>query len=271
MTIKDAAVLLAFTTTLVFSGESSATSDWTHYRKVCEKAANDPQMLQTFRSRSDYFPMLEYGQTAELSSYLKKHALRSTLKKGPTIAKIDEMGNPDRLFVPHFGMISGTTLRYTLFADHILRLFELPEKPTVVEIGAGFGGQCYVFSKLKPFKKYYFYDLPEVEKLIATVMKKFHVNNTVCMPIGQPLPESTYDLFISNYGLSECNGDVITNYFNNIVVKADRGYVLYNSCGGMHAKDFVALLEKHNMNPKMSPEPVPSAPDNVLITWDRTQ
>jgi hypothetical protein len=164
-------------------------------------------------------------------------------------------------------------LRYVLVADHISRLFNLPQNYTIAEIGAGFGGQAYILSRLLPFSQYYIYDLPEVEMLIGKMMSTLSVSNVTCLdPYGE-LPVDSVDLFISNYAFSECDRETQIDYFKRVAVKAKRGYMLYNNTNifdHLTLTDFIELLQAHGINPKIHAEPVFSYTGNVLVTWDRT-
>jgi hypothetical protein len=253
------------------SAQKSATGRLVKYREICERASTDPELLKVFRSLKDYAPVLECGQEGEFAEYLKNNALKSTMKKKFVYQKLDTIGNPVMNYAPGLGMFSGTTLRYIWVADHIKRLFKLPHNAKVAEIGAGFGGQCYIFSKINQFSKYYFYDLPEVELLIATMMKKLSVKNTQCMHMDANLPEESIDLLISNYALSECYKETQMSYFHRVVKKSLRGYMLYNKSHGYTANEFFDLLQSHGMNPKILEEPVFSYTGNVLLIWDKTK
>jgi hypothetical protein len=185
--------------------QKSTTGNSVPYRDVCRGAALNDAIFQNFRSRQAYFNAVECGQGGEFAHYIKNHATSKTLSLIPAFRKLDLYGNPIRNEIPGFGLFSGTTLRYVLFADHISRLFNLPQGYTVVEIGAGFGGQAFILSQLLPFSQYYVYDLPEVEMLIDKMMSTLSVNNVVCLDTFGELPVDSIDLFISNYALSECD------------------------------------------------------------------
>jgi hypothetical protein len=253
--------------------QKSTTGNSVPYREICQNAALNDAVFQNFRSMKAYFDAVECGQGGEFANYIKSHATSKTLSLIPEFRKLDLYGNPVRNDIPGFGLFSGTTLRYVLVADHISRLFDLPQDYTVVEIGAGFGGQACILSQLLPFSQYYIYDLPEVEMLIDKMTSTLSVSNVACLDPHEELPVDSIDLFISNYALTECDLETQFDYFKRVVVKAKRGYILYNDTNlfdHLTLTDFVELFQAHGIHPTIHPEPIFSYTGNVLITWDRT-
>ncbi len=253
--------------------QKSTTGNSAPYREVCRNAAQDDAVFKTFRSIEAYFNAVECGQVGEAAAYIRSYATPKTLSLIPQFRRLDQYGNPVRNRIGEFGEFSGTTLRYVAFADHISRIFDLPKDCTVVEIGAGFGGQAYVLSQLFSFRKYYIYDLPEVEMLIEKMMSKLSVPNVEYLDTYAELPTESVDLFISNYALSECDRNTQLDYFNRVVLKAKRGYFLFNDTNlfeHLTLSDFIGLFRMHGIQPKIYAEPVFTYTRNVLITWDRT-
>lgn len=270
-------VLLSLIATQAHGGESITGGD-PSYRQICQQAANNLHFFLSFRSLPQYSNAVEMPGGAPFAEYITRNASKEILKKLPSFEKLDTIGSPKTTDFPNMGKFSGTTLRYIVIADQIKKLFFLPRNAKVVEIGAGFGGQCYILSQLQLFHRYYIYDLPEAGALIARVMEALRVQNVHLMPMDAALPEQTVDLLISNYAYSECNRETQLDYFDRVIKKADRGYVLYNQIAtrvfkmdSLTPHEFVDLLEAHGMHPKIHNEPIPTAEDNLLITWDRTQ
>jgi putative sugar O-methyltransferase len=268
-----ALLFIAFSLKIEALTQKSATGNSIPYREICKNAARDETVFENFRSMEAYFNAVECGQGGEFASYILNHATNKTLSLIPQFRKLDLCGNPVRNMIEGFGQFSGTTLRYILFADHISRLFNLPDNYTVAEIGAGFGGQAYILSQLAPFSQYYIYDLPEVEMLINKMMSTLSVKNVTCLDSQAELPEDSIDLFISNYALSECDRATQLDYFKRVVLKAKRGYILFNDTNifdHLSLSEFIQLFEEGGIHPKILPEPVFSYTGNVLITWDKT-
>ena len=254
--------------------QKSVTGQSISYREICRDAALDDLIFQKFRSMKPYFDALECGQGGEFADYILKYATAKTRLLIPEFRKLDLYGDPVRNEIPKFGQFSGATLRYVLFGDLMCRLFDLPQDCTVVEIGAGFGGQAYVLSHLVPFSNYYVYDLPEAEMLIDKMMSTLDVQNVTCLEATSELPVESVDLLISNYSLSECDLETQLDYFHRVVIKAKRGYMIFNDTNPLvhlTLSDFIDLLQFHGISPKIHPEPVFTYTGNHLITWDQTK
>lgn len=246
------------------------------YREMCLKASIDPYYFERFRSLIDYSHALEIEHSAPFIDFLFKHGSKEIFAKSGYLQKLDKIGNPPTKFFLNLGKFSATTLRYIVIADHLKKLFSLPKDTTVVEIGAGFGGQCFILSQLQPFFHYYIYDLPEPQALIDKVLSTLEVENVTLLPLESELPGDSADLVISNYAFSECSRSIQLNYFDKILKKAKRGYMIYNQTSHLFGVDslspeeVVTLLQENNMNPMVHEELIPTAPGNLLITWDTT-
>lgn len=254
--------------------QKSVTGNSTPYREICARAATDDEIFAHFRSIEPYFNAVECGQGGEFADYLRIHATAKTLSCLKKFSKLDTYGTPVRNQIPGFGLFSGTTLRYVLVADHISRLFDLPPKYSVAEIGAGFGGQAYILSTLLPCARYYIYDLPEVESLIERMMSTLSLSHVHCLEAHAELPQKQVDLFISNYAFSECDRPTQLDYFQRVIVKAKRGYMLFNDTNPfehLSLSEFIDLLQTNGIRPTIHQEPVFTYTGNVLITWDKTK
>ena len=251
--------------------QQSISGNIPSYVEICLKASIDPYYFQTFRSNPLYAEVVECGLGGESASYILSSSSEEIRGKLADFRLLDQIGNPTTNDISGVGRFSGTTLRYIVVADHIDKLFSLPQNATIAEIGAGFGGQCFILSQLNRFAKYYIYDLPEAQALINTVLKTLSVSKAACVPFDEALPVEKIDLLISNYAYSECDLPTQLDYFERIVLKADRGYMLFNQTGGALTPDnFIDMLESHNMFPRIYEEPIFSYTGNKLIVWDKT-
>lgn len=264
--------------TIVYAEEThhqnSISGNIHSYREACLKAVNSPAYFHNFRSMPEYASILECGFEGESSQYLLKNASKKIIEKLDVFRILDEYGNPTTHKLPKIGKFSGTTLRYIVIADQIEKFFDLPPQPKIAEIGAGFGGQCYILSKTIPFSNYYIFDLPEPELLIEKMMKTLSVDHVSLISQNEPLLEKKIDLLISNYAFSECDRQTQLHYFNKVLLKAERGYMVYNQLNyfdSFSADELITLLNNHNMKPELHEEPIFTYKDNVLIIWDKTK
>ena len=256
----------------------SITGKNADYLEVCQEAVSEEWYFENFRSLHDYTQVIEINCGSAFADFLKTKASKEVREKFSEFEKLDEIGSPlTRQYYEGLGNFSGATLRYIVIADQIKELFSLSDNAKIVEIGAGFGGQCYVLSRLQPFLEYYIIDLPEVEPLIKKVINTLQVKNVSYSSEEKKTLEEDIDLVISNYAFSECDRETQEDYFEKIIKKSKRGYIIYNQIAyrvfgldSLTPLEFVAMLQNNNMNPTIYNEPVATAKDNVLILWDKT-
>ena len=258
------------------ASESITESD-ALYRKACQKAVAEESTFKIFRSLPEYSRIVEEKAEKKFAKCLLAEASPIIRQKMESFQELDTIGSPATKDLSGLGRFSGTTLRYILIANQIEKLFSLPHELNIVEVGGGFGGQCYILSQLHPISDYVIYDLPEANDLIRKVMKTLDVSHVNCCSPDEPFHHETVDLFISNYAFSECSRKMQMDYFEKMIKRADRGYVLYNQISSafnvdsFSPKEFMELLDKNGMHPRMLQESVMTNPGNVLITWDRTK
>jgi hypothetical protein len=182
----------------------------------------------------------------------------------------DSIGSPSVIEAKNFGAIAPTTLRYIYFLGEMLDLFSLQNGCKIVEVGCGYGGQCSIISRLVNFEIYKLIDLDYVCPLIEKYLKAVNVENFETMSGSNAILEETFDLFISNYGISECWKKDQDYYLENVIRFCKRGYILYNNCGGGNVytlEEFCARLKKYGLEPKIVKETVSTCPSNRLIYW----
>lgn len=246
------------------------------YLTICLKAASTPYYFQNFRSLPEYTHAVEISNGKPFAEYLLDQASERTWAKLGSFKRLESFGNPRTAYYPNLGNFSATTLRYILIADEINKFFSLPEGAKIVEIGGGFGGQSYILSQVASIDTYYIYDLPEPRALIEKMMGALAVNHVICLPTDAEVPEEHIDLLISNYSFSECDKDVQMDYFERALKKADRGYMIYNQTSHLYGLtslspfEFIRLLEKNGIHPKVLSETIPTFESNLLIIWDKT-
>ena len=64
------------------------------------------------------------------------------------------------------------------------------------------------------------------------------------------------------------------DYFERVIKKADRGYMIFNQINPLDTlslSELMQLLKEYQMNPITYPEPVFTYEGNRLIVWDRTR
>jgi putative sugar O-methyltransferase len=168
------------------------------YKKACLRLSKN---LSNFKRDSEYVPFVG-NDTRPLETVL---AFDEVVKL-PYVSKNDKIGNP----ILHNGK-SAATLRFAKVVQDIKS-----EYKTVIEIGAGYGGQCLVLKELKKVD-YTIIDIPEALELSKAYLK---ANNVECTFISSDNVKKSYcDLLISDYCLSELDEAGINFYLDNIKFK----------------------------------------------------
>ncbi|MBI3236645.1 MAG: putative sugar O-methyltransferase [Chlamydiales bacterium] len=218
---------------LLLNATTSITEKELSYRDICLKASQDPSYFESFRSLPEYTRILEISNGLPFVKYLLSHATVDILSQIETFRKLDQIGSPILSHYPAVGTFSATTLRYIAIANDIQKRFNLPENAKIVEIGAGFGGQCYILSKLFSWDTYSIYDLPEPSALIDTVVEALEIPGVQCLSPSAPYEGESVDLLISNYAYSECDFSTQMDYLEKVIKKARRGYLIYNQISNL--------------------------------------
>lgn len=130
-------------------GRTSLT-DHVDYTSFCALAAAEPEVFATFKREPVYREVLEHVTCEQGAAYLER-----VLEQSPAFVPLfdrfrenDRLGSPRTCAYGDYGRFSPTTLRYTKVLSDLLLLFGPLDGLRIVEIGCGYGGQCYAFSEL---------------------------------------------------------------------------------------------------------------------------
>jgi hypothetical protein len=250
------------------------------YIRVCELASQNDLYFSSFKSNKSYNEILEHT-----SIELGKLYLKNIKENFPEyIDYIDQFKLNDTL--GHSGIsdtflltenISPSTLRYIKVASDIYNIFYKNKKidlnnKTIIEIGCGYGGQCFILSQIFDFKDYFIVDIPEAQSLTQKYLNKL---NTRCHIISiKDLPKISrqYDLVISNYAYSELDIEFQDFYYDNIITKSLHGYFTLNfishlfQINSYSKKDLLIKLNNFKMITELQEDPK-SFENNVIIHY----
>src|SRR5579863_3084704 len=144
-------------------GAPTSMTDSPGYRALCNLAASSPAGLAAFRSWPGYRGVLEH-----VDSSTGRQALALALSRHPEYLPLlsefrrnDSVGSPALESYEGFGEWSPTTLRYLKILSDIEDFFGDLSGMHIVEIGAGYGGQCRLILSRFPNIAYTIIDLPE--------------------------------------------------------------------------------------------------------------
>jgi hypothetical protein len=235
------------------------------YLKVCKDAAENDDVFETFKSHPDYHEVLEH-----LNKKLGQKHLDLILKNNPHLLgepwisdfkENDNYGNPRVGIFTYVGELSPTTIQYISVISNLIDLYTSLAGWDIVEIGGGYGGQAKIIYDLLDVKEYHIIDLYEATLLQTKYISKFGYKNFKAFPPDDFVPKE-YDLFISNYAVSEVSPDDQFYYVVNVMLNCKHGYITCNQpLNGMH------LLKEKFKTFKISPDIEGERKTNFLITW----
>lgn len=205
------------------------------YKEICDLAASSDRYFDTFKSNNYYREILEhtsYDFGSLYLNYIKQNFPEYSLY----IDKFkmnDKFGNPEVYNYSDISSISPSTLRYIKVTGDIYNIFykqkqiDLNNKK-IIEIGCGYGGQCFLLSQIFNFDNYYIVDIPESQKLIHRYLNRLDTKHTIISIDDVKNLKINYDLVISNYAYSELDKEFQDYYYDYIISRSDNGYLTLN-------------------------------------------
>lgn len=247
----------------------TSISDEESYTAFCAAAAARDEVFRSFKRDPAYRKVLEHVTPEQGLAYL-----RELVRCYPLLEeRLDEFRANDALGAPlvhdygaPIGTWSPTTLRYAKVAGDLVTMFGSLDGADLIEIGAGYGGQCFILSKLVRWRSYTIYDLPAAQALQRRYLAALGVPAVSFEPFD-PLRARDSDLLLSNYAFSECERSVQDRYLEQVVRRARCGYLTCNVTA-----DFVYTEEELRERLPGSvriPETPLTYPGNYLLLWNR--
>jgi hypothetical protein len=235
--------------------------DFGHYQNMCLATASAEKLFAEFRNEKTFRDMYEHVTYEEGLIYIEE------IKKiYPAILNVhmlfvnDRVGSPIKYYYDEIGFeVAPTTLRYIKVLTDLIKLYGSLSDLDIVEIGAGYGGQCRIIHEMFNPNSYTIIDVPEAIKLTERYLKEFAV-----YPKAQ---FDHYDLFISNYAFTEISRKYQDLYIEKFINKSDRGYVtcnFYQVPGDMLTFNEILKLKD---NFKIMEEIPQTASDNFIYLW----
>jgi predicted O-methyltransferase YrrM len=207
----------------------SSVSDYPGYRDFCRLAATDPEVFANFRQHPTYCWVVSAWVPHEARDFYEILKQRGEpLDFFEALRAHERIGGPSLAVYDPIGAISPQTVRYVKVLSDLDRLFPSLAGKTIVEIGAGFGGQCAVIAKRYDFARYILVDLPEPLMLARRYLESLGIERVeyACL---EDLPAlGRYDLAISAYGLSEIARPTQIDYLQRVLRCSAGGYLLWN-------------------------------------------
>ena len=257
--------------TVVAEGTSITDSDFApDYAATCDFIARNNEYFKNFRRSNSLISALDHVSIKQGFDYISE--IEKTDGWNPSFTSaincIDGVGNPRTYRFGNYGTFSPTLIRYLKVHLDLTRLFGDLCALKISEIGVGFGGQASLTSQLGGYKEYNFFDLPPVLKLAEQFIASIGSSQVNQFHDGRNPVAIESDLVVSNYAFSELAREIQVAYLDQVILRAERGYITWNNLSAVHLDGFsLADLVRMIPNSEIMPE-VPYTHDgNVIIYW----
>jgi len=207
----------------------TSISDNQAYPNVCLQASNNSRHFNNFRRNAAYNEIIEHVSEQQGKEYLdiiKKNA--DIFSKMDTFKENDKYGNPRVFHYPSVGKISPTTSRYIKVLADLKTLFGTMDNLNIVEIGAGYGGQCRIISSYFKPNTYCLIDIKPALMLAKRFLDHYIIHSHLIYKTMNELQEKEYDLLISNYAFTELPRSIQDIYLKKCILCSKMGYITYN-------------------------------------------
>ena len=257
-----------------FEGNNASDSELLAYVRNVRGFVNNDSRFARFRRVYNYREILEHVSRIQGLAYLDKINALGGLKesKWTQIKRNDLVGNPRLYKYSEIGKTSPTTIRYVSVAKEIESCFDMEKIKQVVEIGAGYGGQCAVLGTLHANLRFTLIDLPDVLMLVTKFLTNIGVDNPIETKTLSELEDKSYDLLISNYAFSEMPRSLQLEFVDRVLLKSQRGFMIMNSGrenNTSRSNGKLTLSELQMLIPEIIilEEKPKTGPDNYVISW----
>lgn len=249
----------------------NSISDTIDYKNSCRSAANDEIKFSTFKTDPSYNAILEHVNREQGEMYIKylEENFTDYTKHLELFKENDKLGGPRVFEYPQTGLISPTTLRYIKVLSDIKNLMGDLSGKKIIEIGCGYGGQCFILNKFFPNLDYTLVDLEDALMLSEKYLSKLNVKAKFLPADKVDGLEEDYDLVISNYAFSEVNKEFQNKYWSKIIKKSINGYFTLNFVSDSFGIDSYNLEEISEIfkekNPKLMDEIPKTFEKNIIL------
>jgi len=238
------------------------------FRIAVQKALSDEDFFNEFKRSSDFSTVVStIGESYGRSYYqFIKAKYPYLLNYVDRFITGDKIGNP---ILYEFDGIKcdPLTFRYVKILGDLVKYFGKLDGMNIVEIGAGFGGQCKIIHDLYKPASYTIIDFPEVGQLAKKYLDVFNV--PIILREMSDTSSISYDLCISNYAFSEITRQYQDFYYDYVVKNSTGGYMLLNFLTdhkpekGFTRNEFCTMITPS----KLYKENPRTGFDNALLLW----
>jgi putative sugar O-methyltransferase len=218
-------------------------SDTNEYKNICSLAAKNEQVFNRFKRDASYIAILEHVTESIGQDYFKYIVENlPEYKLYIDLFKLnDKYGDPRIFNYPDFGNVSPTTLRYIKVLSDLKILFGDLTNKKIVEIGVGYGGQCFILQQYFNPKDYFLLDIEEALALTNEYLNKLNTKHTILNIEDLDSIDEEFDLVISNYAYSELCMKSQDLYYEKIIKKSKHGYFTLNFISDIYGLNYYSL------------------------------
>ena len=240
-------------------------ADADRYLQACREFVEDDEKFAGFKQDQRYKVILEHVSAWEATVFMSemKNLADVVQEEVDEFRENDSVGGALVEEFRFFGAMSPSTVRYIKNTLDIADFLGDEELSTVVEIGGGYGGMCKTLSVMFDFDNYFMADLPDPLALAMKYLSHFPSVADKAKPWEESVDD--IDLVISTYAFSECSIDVQLEYYEKVLKKAKRFYMVYNNIcqGNLNSEAFIKLASK-DFKVTYTPEVRPSFTNYVI-------
>jgi hypothetical protein len=205
-------------------------SDRREYKDICKNAAENENVFSNFKNNFHYNAILEHVSPEQGSLYLNylEKNFPEYIEDLEKFKMNDRYGNAKLSEYTQIGSISPSTLRYIKVLSDLKNLMGDLNGKKIIEIGPGYGGQCFILSQFFKDLDYFLVDMEESLSLSHKYLDKLDVKHQIIKPEEVENLEEEFDLVISNYAYSEVDRNFQDRYWEKIIKKSKMGYFTLN-------------------------------------------
>lgn len=250
----------------------NSVSNTDSYKNICRLAFEDDNTFNRFKSDPSYNSILEHVSQEQGQLYLQNLNNNNFpyLLWLNDFKRNDIYGGTKTYYYNDIGNISPSTLRYMKVLSDLIKIFGDLNNKKILEIGVGYGGQCFILNQLFNIQKYTLVDMDEVLLLTNKYLNKLSVKHeTINIKDVENIDED-FDLVISNYAYSELSKDLQNYYYEKIIKKSKHGYFTLNFISHLYNIDsysFLELQEKFKEKQFNLLEELPKTSENNVILY----
>jgi putative sugar O-methyltransferase len=235
------------------------------YEIAVNEALTDYHKFKTFKNNPNYNCIVGMSQQWQAPFFYDfiKEKNKNIFNKINSFIKNDLIGSPEIWNSIDGVSISPNTLRYIKTLVDLENAFGNLDNFVIAELGVGYGGLSLIINTNSKLKDYVLCDLPQVQKLAQKYLSIFNIHAT-----DDKNKYDEFDLFISEFCLSEFSDEQIDIFYEELILKSNRIYLTMNLHDEIRKEKFLNKIKKHFKINIFDEYPITRWP-NYIITGNK--